>query len=632
MAKLEGIIYNAFSGYVVLRGYAQIGELAELSRKPDSYQRNPDDQHKKEIVDYLLGTKSYFPEITLACRVKDYEGLIQSIGDDKDVSAEDSKYVKGLRVLSERVPIGRDRARHAYLELKKPTDEEKLIRVDGNHRLDPFNSDIEWWHQFVIDRDAIKDETDEAKRKGWLDHQAKLKKDGVGKRIVPFTIIMSDGSVDKEADIFEARIFHDINFKAKPLREEASLRIISDLQAFEDYGKTEKEYPLAMELIKEIRNGMFNAIPWLRVESKIEESYFRTSCLRIAQLLVSKKEDIEKKLQTEEQDKIKELLQKNIDDKEQEKKQLEQSIKEKLVEIETIEIENPEFEKMSKYKSSVREFEDLKQSLNLLNNELDVFQQKQEHLKYKENKLNEYLAKSTDKNSILSSLTALINVYNELGDSYGNIAYLCALVYYSLLDKGQLDSFISWSKQNGINKITEPDDMSKDASMNLITMFDEIHQSKKNEIFISMQFGDSQSELIFEKIVRAIDKFNSLHKDINLSATPIRIDRNVESSTYSIPDKIREAIQSCGLIIADLSSANINVYHEIGYAMGIAESNNLIPNIILLYKENTEHNKENKDVDKFVGFNLRNLSQLRFKDYDQLVDGLVERLEKHYGV
>ena len=103
MAKLEGIIYNAFSGYVVLRGYAQIGELAELSRKPDSYQRNPDDQHKKEIVDYLLGTKSYFPEITLACRVKDYEGLIQSIGDDKDGSAEDSKYVKGLRVLSERV-------------------------------------------------------------------------------------------------------------------------------------------------------------------------------------------------------------------------------------------------------------------------------------------------------------------------------------------------------------------------------------------------------------------------------------------------------------------------------------------------------------------------------------------------
>ena len=59
---------------------------------------------------------------------------------------------------------------------------------------------------------------------------------------------------------------------------------------------------------------------------------------------------------------------------------------------------------------------------------------------------------------------------------------------------------------------------------------------------------------------------------------------------------------------------------------------NVIPNIILLYKENTENNKENKDVDMFVGFNLRNLSQLRFNDYEQLVDGLIERLEKHYEV
>ena len=93
-----------------------------------------------------------------------------------------------------------------------------------------------------------------------------------------------------------------------------------------------------------------------------------------------------------------------------------------------------------------------------------------------------------------------------------------------------------------------------------------------------------------------------------------------------------EAIKSCSLIIADLSSQNINVYHEIGYAMGVAEANNLLPNMILLYKEDTEFNKERQDIDKFIGFNLRNLSQLRFRDYKQLVDSLVERLEKHYEV
>ena len=51
-----------------------------------------------------------------------------------------------------------------------------------------------------------------------------------------------------------------------------------------------------------------------------------------------------------------------------------------------------------------------------------------------------------------------------------------------------------------------------------------------------------------------------------------------------------------------------------------------------LYKENTRYNIENRDVDKFIGFNLRNLSQLRFRNYDQIVDELVKRLEAHYGV
>ena len=288
---------------------------------------------------------------------------------------------------------------------------------------------------------------------------------------------------------------------------------------------------------------------------------------------------------------------------------------------------------MSQYKSALREFEDIKLNLNMSKNDYEMHIQERYHLKFKADSLTRYIDNCDNKNSILSSLTTLTSVYKELGEqNYGNISYLCALVFYSLLDAEQLNSFIEWSKQNGINKITESDDLSKDASQNLIKMFDQIHQAKKNEIFVSMQFGDSQSELIFEKIVRAIEMFNFKYKDINLKVTPIRIDRNVESNVFSIPDRIRDAIRSCGLIIADLSSANINVYHEIGYAMGIAESHNMIPNIVLLYKENTDHNKENKDVDKFVGFNLRNLSQLRFKEYDQLVEGLVKRLEKHYRV
>ena len=38
MAKLEGIIYKAFENYVVLRGFAEIADLAAISKKSESYQ------------------------------------------------------------------------------------------------------------------------------------------------------------------------------------------------------------------------------------------------------------------------------------------------------------------------------------------------------------------------------------------------------------------------------------------------------------------------------------------------------------------------------------------------------------------------------------------------------------------
>ena len=602
MAKLEGIIYKTFDHYVVLRGFAPLKDLAVISRSPKSYQRNAIDDHKVEIIKFLdSGEYKYFPEITLACRVERYSEFASNIGVDSAVDRDDAQFVKGLRVLGERLPYEGYRARHAYLV---KTTNEDLVRVDGNHRLEPFDNG----------NDVIWERTGANKKE-------------IEKLIVPYTVIFSEREF---GDKFEAGIFHNINFRQLPLREEASLKIIGELDAFDNKENLGIAYPLALMLMDNVKQGGFNSIPWLRVVSDVDKSYYRTACLRIAQLLLSQKERINGVLSKSEEESIE--LEIQIEEKKKLIDNEEKIIIEKKKEIEKIEIENPDFTIMSLYKSTNKDIERLQYEQELLTNEHKTLLQQKEHISSKIDSLKNYIKKSEDKDAILSELSALSHVYKDLGDNYGNISFLCACVYYSLLDKGQLCSFIDWAKQNGINKIIKPDDLSKDASLNLITMFDKIHQAKRNEIFISMQFGDSQSELIFEKIVRAIDKFNIKHRDIYLRATPIRIDRNVESNVYSIPDRIREAIKSCGLIIADLSSANINVYHEIGYAMGIAESNGMIPNMILLYKEDTDHNKEKKDVDKFVGFNLRNLSQLRFKDYDQLVQGLVVRLEKHYGV
>lgn len=624
MAKLEGIIYSAFRSYIVLRGFAPIGGLARISKKPASYQRDANEKHKVEIVHYLNDLKSYFPEITLACRVSDYEGLMRSIGDDKDVSKEDSIYVKGLRILSERLPIGRDRARHAYLEIDNPNEDEKLLRVDGNHRLEPFSADIEWWHQFISDRTPIKDEMDPKKIQGWLNHQAKTYKKEIAGKIVPFTIIMSDA---KDADNFEAKIFHDINFKALPLREEASLRIISELKTFDDKEKLGSEYPMALQLIEKIKSGRYDKIPWLKVTMDVENEYYRTACIRIIQLL-----DVRTKVIKSVIEKENERLKKAEISKKEAQKAFEQQKANYQKAKETFEKfkfdENSEQRKISQ-----KEYYEEESVFQIKRNELLEAEYAEKSSLHKVKMYETFWHNVTSIDSIINAIDVVRGGYDLFKENeYGNIAFLCAMVYYALLDKNKLKSFVNWAMQNGITKIIEPDDLSKSSSNNLVDMFEQIHQAKANEIFISMQFGDSQSELIYEKIVRAVEKFNTKHKSIHLNATPIRIDRTVESSTFSIQNRILEAIKSCSLIIADLSSANINVYHEIGYAMGVAESHNMIPNMILLYKENTDHNEKKLDVDKFVGFNLRNLSQLRFRDYDQLVNGLVHRLEKHYGV
>ena len=254
MAKLEGIIYKTFNHYVVLRGFAPIKDLAAISHKPDSYQRNALDNHKKEIVEFLANGE--YPEITLACRVHDYENFARNIGIDNAVDRDDAQFVPGLKVLSERLPYEGYRARHAYLIKRTNTE---LVRVDGNHRLEPFDSPA----------DSV-----------WTETNADINE--LKKLIVPFTVIFS---AEEQADKFEAGIFHNINFKQEPLRQEASLKIIHDLNVFDDKENLGKEYPIALRLIEQVKSGRYNAIPWLRVNDSIDQDYYRTACLRIVQLI-----------------------------------------------------------------------------------------------------------------------------------------------------------------------------------------------------------------------------------------------------------------------------------------------------------------------------------------------------------
>lgn len=68
-------------------------------------------------------------------------------------------------------------------------------------------------------------------------------------------------------------------------------------------------------------------------------------------------------------------------------------------------------------------------------------------------------------------------------------------------------------------------------------------------------FNDPQSELINEKIVRAIETYNK-QSSRDIQVRPLRIDKYIKGETYTITDEILSAIESSSHVIADISNGN----------------------------------------------------------------------------
>lgn len=84
---------------------------------------------------------------------------------------------------------------------------------------------------------------------------------------------------------------------------------------------------------------------------------------------------------------------------------------------------------------------------------------------------------------------------------------------------------------------------------------------------------------------------------------------------------------SSDLLIADLTFGNRNVYHEIGYLMGLNRGKWLEQdNFILIASKSTGDDELEKDI----GFTLKSWQQLRFESTRQLEEGLTESVETYY--
>lgn len=84
-------------------------------------------------------------------------------------------------------------------------------------------------------------------------------------------------------------------------------------------------------------------------------------------------------------------------------------------------------------------------------------------------------------------------------------------------------------------------------------------------------------------------------------------------------------IENSGLLIADVSNPNINVYHELGYLMGLNRAKGLASNNFIL----VSHENIKSDL---VGFNIQPYQRIRFKDHYDLKSRLIDSLLVHYGI
>lgn len=216
---------------------------------------------------------------------------------------------------------------------------------------------------------------------------------------------------------------------------------------------------------------------------------------------------------------------------------------------------------------------------------------------------------------------------------------LTAAVHFAYKNDGaQLPAFARWVTSNRIDRLTPSgttrglgyhyhlgQTQAVDAA-SLVEVFESILKARSREVFVSMEFG-THTDAVYKAIEKAITRLNEKHKlkQLGLALKPIRIDRVIKGHSYTINDEILNVIDGSGLLIADLTQGNKNVYHEVGYMMGLNKGRGGSQDNFILIADQAK-----LAGDSAIGFNLRAWQQLRFSDTSSLEDDLIGAMEEFY--
>lgn len=210
---------------------------------------------------------------------------------------------------------------------------------------------------------------------------------------------------------------------------------------------------------------------------------------------------------------------------------------------------------------------------------------------------------------------------------------LAALVYETCRSVTDLSQFVSWFEANRFARLQGSVLDAKDSfrryirADDMVDMYEEFAKQESNTIFLSMAFGKPETENHYMVIKRVVDEINREYKPV-VPLVLRRVDYMDQGYSYEINHKISEAIAGCGLLIANLTYMNPNVYHEVGLAMGgsLAKTQDPGRNLLLILDMSVSSDKCE------VGFNLWSYRQIRFNQTEILGQRIKREIAIHFGL
>lgn len=198
-----------------------------------------------------------------------------------------------------------------------------------------------------------------------------------------------------------------------------------------------------------------------------------------------------------------------------------------------------------------------------------------------------------------------------LVDVPNNLAIIGALSYYKLVDSFKAEGFLRWVKKNNLTEISDLH------ICDVIGIYDKIYDNSPKKVFMSMWFNEKTADTY--QTVKDVKEI--VLRDYNVDIEIIKVDEHTDGYSDFICKRIIEGIDSCDLLIADLSYGNKNVHHEIGYAQGKDKK------VLMLY-----YNRDDADAINEIGSNLSMHDQLRFRTYGELRTKLLEKIKNCFSL